>query len=324
MLRTPTVGLLLFLSLVGGVAAQESYPTKPVTLISPYPPGGAADLTARPLAPALERVLKQPVVVVNRVGAGGAVGTQFASTAPADGYTLLLTVFSIATIPEADRVAGRKPRFTRDQFVPIARINADPTMLIVHPSTPWKSVKELVNDAKKRPNEIVFVSAGPYTVAHMAIEVFMQATGIKMRHLPTTGGGPAMTALIGGHAFVTALSTGAVSPQAQAGKVRVLANSGAKQLPAFPGIPTLKELGYDVEVYLWTGIFVRKEVPPDVQKTIRAAVRQAVKDPEFVKASDKMQMLPDYLDAPEFQVWWDKDSEMLAKAIRRIPPPDAK
>jgi tripartite-type tricarboxylate transporter receptor subunit TctC len=324
MLRTSLAGLVVLLSLAGGVAAQEAYPTRAVTIVSPYPPGGAADLTARPLAPALERVLKHPVVVVNRVGAGGAVGTQFAATAPADGYTLLLTVFSIATIPEADRVAGRKPRFTRDQFVPIARINADPTMLIVHPSTPWKSVKELVNDAKKRPNEIVFVSAGPYTVAHMAVEVFMQTAGIKMRHLPTTGGGPAMTALIGGHAFVTALSTGAVSPQAQAGKVRVLANSGAKRLAAFPTTPTLKELGYDMEVYLWTGIFVRKEVPAGVQKTIRAAVRQAVRDAEFVTASQKMQMLPDYLDAPEFQVWWDKDSEMLAKAIRRIPPLDGK
>ena len=133
-----------------------------------------------------------------------------------------------------------------------------------------------------------------------------------------------MTALLGGHAFVTALSTGAVSPQAQAGKLRVLANSGTKRLAAFPDIPTLKELGYDTEVYLWTGIFVRREVPADVQKTLRAAVGQAVRDPEFVKASNKMQMPPDYLDAPEFKTWWDKDSEMLANAIRRIPPPDAK
>ena len=324
MLRISLAGLLFLLPLAGDVAAQDAFPTRPVTIVSPYPPGGAADLTARPLAPALERALKQSVVVVNRVGAGGAVGTQFVLTAPADGYTLMLTVFSISTIPEADRVAGRKPRFTRDQFVPVARINADPTMVIVHPSTPWKSVKELVNDAKKRPNDIIFVSAGPYTVAHMAIEVFMQTAGIKMRHLPTTGGGPAMTALLGGHAFVSALSTGAVSPQANAGKLRVLANSGDKRLAAFPNIPTLKELGYDMEVYLWTGMFVRKEVPPNVLNTIRAAVRQAVQDPEFVKASHKMQMPPDYLDAPEFKAWWDKDSEMLANAIRRIPAPDAK
>ena len=324
MLRMLPAGLLIFLPLAGTVAAQGGYPTKSINLVSPYPPGGAADLTARPLAPALERVLKHPVVVVNRVGAGGAVGTQFVSTAPADGYTIMITVFSISTIPEADRVAGRTPRFTRDQFIPIARINADPTMVIVHPSTPWKSVKELVNDARKRPNEIVFSSAGPFTVAHMAIEVFMQTAGVKLRHLPTTGGGPAMTALLGGHAFVTALSTGAVSPQAKAGKARVLANSGAKRLAAFPDTPTLKELGYDMEVYLWTGIFVRKDVPPEVVKTIRAAVHQAVQDPEFIKASDKMQMPPDYLDAPEFKIWWDRDSEMLAKAIRRMPPLESK
>jgi tripartite-type tricarboxylate transporter receptor subunit TctC len=304
----------------GNVAAQEAYPTHPVTVVSPYPPGGAADLTARPLAPALERALKQPIVVVNRSGAGGAVGTQYVAAAKPDGYTLLITVFSIATIPEADRVAGRKPRFTRDQFVPIARINADPTLLIAHPSTPWKSVKELVADAKKRPNEILYVSAGPYTVGHMAMEVFMHAAGIKMRHLPTTGGGPAMTAILGGQAFVSCLSTGAVAPQAAAGKLRILANTGAKRLAAFPQIPTLKELGYDAEVYLWVGLFAPKGVPQSTLDTIGKAVKQAVDDPEFVKASEKMQMPPDYLDAAAFRKWWDVDSERMVEAVRRIPP----
>jgi len=324
MLRMLTAGLLILSSWASGVAAQEAYPTRPVSLVSPYPPGGAADLTARPLAPALEKALKQPVIVVNRTGAGGAVGTQFVSIAPPDGYTLMITVFSICTIPEADRVAGRKPRFTRDQFVPIGRINADPTLLIVHPSTPWKTAKQLVADAKRRPNDILYVSAGPYTVAHMAMEVFQQAAGVQMRHLPTTGGGPAMTAIVAGHAFVSALSTGAVAPQAKAGKLRVLANTGAKRLAAFPDIPTLKELGYDVEVYLWVGMFARKEVPAPVLDVIRKAVKQAVTDPQFTNASMKMQMPPDYLDAPEFQTWWDKDCARLAGAIRRIPPPQAK
>jgi tripartite-type tricarboxylate transporter receptor subunit TctC len=324
MLRILSGVLLVFLALAGTAAAQEAFPTRPINLVSPYPPGGAADLTARPLAPALEKVLKQPVIVVNRTGAGGAVGTQFVSQAPADGYTLMITVFSICTIPEADRVAGRKPRFTRDQFVPIGRINADPTILIVHPSTPWKSVKELVADAKRKPNDILYVSAGPYTVAHMSMEVFQQVTGVKMRHLPTTGGGPAMTALVAGHAFVSALSTGAVSPQAKAGKLRVLANTGASRLAAFPQTPTMKELGYDMEVYLWVGMFARKEVPGPVLDVVRKAVKQAVTDPQFMTASMKMQMPPAYLDAPEFQSWWDKDCERLASAIRRIPPPDTK
>jgi tripartite-type tricarboxylate transporter receptor subunit TctC len=158
----------------------------------------------------------------------------------------------------------------------------------------------------------------------MAVEVFMQAAGVKMRHLPTTGGGPAMTSLVGGHAFLTALSTGAVAPQAQAGKVRVLASSGAKRLPAFPDTPTLKELGYDAEVYLWTGLFAPRGVPENVLGVLGKAVKQAVSDPDFVNASAKMQMPPAHLDAGAFKKWWDQDTEMLAAAIRRIPPPDAK
>jgi len=324
MRRILLAGFLVVLTLAGTVAAQDAYPTRPVTIVSPYPPGGAADLTARPLAPALERVLKQPVAVVNKVGAGGAVGTQSVTVSPADGYTLLLTVFSISTIPEADRVAGRTPTFTRDQFVPIARLNADPTLLHVRTEAPWKNVKELVDDAKKRPNEILYSSAGNFTVSHMALEVFQQAAGIQLRHLPTTGGGPALTAVLGGHAALSALSTGAITPHAKAGKLRVLAASGSQRLPALPDIPTLKELGYNMEIYLWTGIFVRKGVPDPIIKVLRNAVRQAVNDAEFVAASAKMQMPPAYQDADEFQAWWDKDTEMLASAIRRMPKPEVK
>jgi tripartite-type tricarboxylate transporter receptor subunit TctC len=324
MVRMVLAGILVLLPLVGGAAAQEPYPTRPVTIVAPYPPGGAADLTARPFAPALERALKQPVVVLNKAGAGGAVGTQSVAVAKPDGYTLLLTVFSISAIPEADRVAGRTPTFTRDQFVPIARLNADPTLLMVRADAPWKTAKDLVEDAKKRPNEILYASAGPYSVAHMAVEVFMQTAGIRLRHVPTTGGGPAMTAVLGGHAALAALSTGAVAPQAKAGMVRVLANSGAKRLAAFPEVPTLKELGYDVEVYLWTGLFAPKDVPAHALKTLRDATRQAVQDAEFKAASEKMQMPPAYQDADEFKAWWDKDSEMLAAAIKRIGKMEAK
>jgi len=324
MVRVLLALILILLPLASGTAAQEPYPTRPVTIVAPYPPGGAADLTARPFAPALERALKQPVVVLNKPGAGGAVGTQSVAVAKPDGYTILLTVFSISTIPEAERLAGRTPPFTRDQFVPIARLNADPTLLMVRPEAPWKTLKELVDDAKKRPNEIIYASAGPNTVAHLAMEAFMQAAEIQLRHLPTTGGGPAMTAVLGGHAAVATLSTGAVSAQMKAGKVRVLASSGGKRLPAFPGVPTMKELGYDAEVYLWTGLFARKEVPAHALKTLRDAVRKAVEDDEFKAASEKMQMPPAHLDADEFKAWWDKDSEMLAGVIRRMGKKESK
>lgn len=324
MVRMLLALVLVLLPLASGVVAQEPYPTRAVTIVAPYPPGGAADLTARPFAPALERALKQPVVVLNKPGGGGAVGTQSVAVAKPDGYTIMLTVFSISTIPEAERLAGRTPPFTRDQFVPVARLNADPTLMMVKPDAPWKSVKELVADAKKRPNEILYASAGPNTVAHLAMEAFMQAAGIQLRHLPTTGGGPAMAAVLGGHAAVATLSTGAVSAQMKAGKVRVLASSGGKRLAAFPDVPTMKELGYDAEVYLWTGLFARKEVPAHALRTLREAVKKAVEDDEFKAASEKMQMPPAYLDADEFKTWWDKDSEMLAGVIRKMGKPQSK
>jgi tripartite-type tricarboxylate transporter receptor subunit TctC len=189
---------------------------------------------------------------------------------------------------------------------------------------PVKNVKELNALARSKPNEIVFSSSGPYGITHTPMAMYMDATGVKMRHLPTTGGGPALAAVLGGHVTLSAISTGAATPHVKAGKLRLLANTGAARLPAFPELPTLKELGYNAEVYLWTGIFVRKGVPDNVLKTLGSAVRQAVKDAEFVAASTKMQMLPDYLDAEAFKPWWDKDAEMLAAAIRSMPKPEPK
>jgi len=313
------VGALTFiLALPLAASAQEPFPTRPITLVVPFPPGGAADLTARPFAPTLERALKQPVVIVNKAGAAGAVGTQSVAVVKPDGYTLLLTALTISTIPQVDALFGRTPTFSRDQFVPIARLNADPTLLMVGAERPWKTLSELVEDAKQRPGEIIFSSAGPYSPSHMAAEMFAHAAGIRLRHLPTTGGGPAMTAVLGGHAALSCLSTGAVTPQVKSGKVRVLAATGAKRLAAFPEVPTLKELGYDVEIYLWIGLFAPKGVPAHALKILRDAARQAVRDPEFKAATEKMQMPTAYQDADEFKVWWDQDAEMLAAVIKRI------
>jgi len=150
---TCAVGGLVVLMAVGA-DADEPYPTRPITIVNPFPPGGIADLTARPLAPVLERVLKQPVVVANKAGAAGAVGMQSVAVAKPDGYTLLLGLVSISTIPEVDALFGRVPAFRRDQFVGIARLNADPPILVVGAETPWKTLRELVEDAKRRPGSL--------------------------------------------------------------------------------------------------------------------------------------------------------------------------
>jgi len=315
---------MLLAALLPLAAAAQKYPSRPVTLIVPFPPGGIADLTARPFAPALERVLRQPVVVQNRPGAAGATGAQAAAIAPPDGYTLLVALVSISSAPEVDKLFGRTPIYTRDQFVGIARLNADPPIMVVHPSIPAKNLKEFVALAKKRPGEMIFSSSGPYGASHLPFEMFLQAAGLKMRHLPTTGGGPAMTAVLGGHAATWASPPGIASPHLKAGKVNGFATWGGTRLPDFPNIPTLKESGYDVEYYLWTGFFAPRNVPADVFKTLREATRQAVQDPDFRKGMEKIQTPIAYQDSDEFKAWWDKDAEKIAVAVKRIGKLEAK
>jgi tripartite-type tricarboxylate transporter receptor subunit TctC len=322
MMRIAAIIVLALTTLVTGAAAQEPYPSRPISIVNPFPPGGIADLTGRPLAASLERLLKQPVVIVNKAGAAGAVGAQFASVAKPDGYTLLIALVSISSTPEVDKLFGRPATYTRDQFVGIARLNADPPILAVN--GPWKTLKELVDDAKKRPGEITFASSGPYGASHLPLEMFLQAAGLKMRHLPTTGGAPATTAVLGGHAQLWASPPALAAPHIEAGKMRALATWGATRLAAFPDVPTLKELGYDVEYYLWTGLFAPRGVPASVIQTLRDATRKAVEDPEFKSAMEKAKTPMAYQDADEFKAFWDRDAQRIAATIQFIGKTDAK
>lgn len=324
MVRTFCIIALVLIIPIGAEAAEEPYPSRPITIVVPFPPGGIADLTARPLAPALERVLKQPVVVTNKSGAAGAVGMQYAAVAKPDGYTLLVALVSISTIPEVDILFGRTPAYTRDQLVGIARLNADPPILVVGATMPWKTLKELVEDAKRRPGEIIYSSSGIYGASHVPMEMFLHAAGLKMRHLPTTGGAPAMTAVLGGHAAMWASPPALAAPHLKAGKIRALATWGGTRLAAFPEIPTMKDLGYELEYYLWAGLFAPKNVPANVVRVLRDATRQAVQDPEFKGAMEKIQTPVAYQDADELRAWWDRDARILADVIKRIGKIEAK
>ena len=311
--------LLLSLVAASAVVADEPFPTRPITIVNPFPPGGQVDLTSRPLAAALERILKQPVMLVNKAGAAGAVGMQSVAIAKPDGYTVLITVPAISTLPEVDKLFGRMPTFTREQFVPVARLNADPTILVVNADLPYKSVSELLADASKRPNEIVYSSSGLYGASHVPTEMLLKvAGGLKMRHLPTTGGGPATTAVLGNHAAFWMSTTGPAAPHVKSGKLRPLAVSGAARQPYFPDVPTLKELGYDVEYYLWCGLFAPKNTPAATLTVLRDAVRRAVQDPEFKGAMDKVQVPIAYQDADEFRAGWEADAARLAEVIKAI------
>ena len=321
-MRIAAIIVFTLATLVARAAAQEPYPSRPISIVNPFPPGGIADLTGRPLAATFERLLKQPVVIVNKAGAAGAVGAQFASVAKPDGYTLLIALVSISSTPEVDKLFGRPATYTRDQFVGIARLNADPPILAVN--GPWKTLKELVDDAKKRPGEITFASSGPYGASHLPLEMFLQAAGLKMRHLPTTGGAPATTAVLGGHAQLWASPPALAAPHLEAGKMRALATWGATRLAAFPGVPTLKKLGYDVEYYIWTGLFAPRGVPAPIVQTLRDATRKAVEDPEFRSAMEKAKTPIAYQDADEFKAFWDRDAQRIAAVIQFIGKTEAK
>ena len=188
-----TIGVwcLGIIGLTPGIsAAQEAYPSRPVQIIVPFPPGGVADLVARPLAVSLERILKQPMVVVNKSGAGGAVGMQAAAVSKPDGYTLMVALSSISVMPEVDKLFGRPQTYKLDDFVPVALLTADPTILVIKKEAPWKNVADFVADAKRRPNEIKYSSSGVYGTMHVAMEMLAHAAGIKLRHIPTAGGDP--------------------------------------------------------------------------------------------------------------------------------------
>ena len=316
--RLLNVFFMLLLAAPAAVYAQERFPSRPINLVVPFPPGGVADQTGRPVAAAMEKILKQPVVVANKQGAGGAVGMSAVANAKPDGYTLLMALSSISIIPEADKLFDRTPAYSMDQLTPIALITADPTILVVRADSPWKSVKEFVEDAKKRPGEISFSSSGIYGTLHMATEMFSHAAGIKLKHVPFNGAGPALTAILGGHVDILASGPGVVLPQIKAGKLRPLAGWGAKRVAALPDVPTFKELGYDIEFYIWAGMFAPAGTPAPALKTLREAVGLAVRDPEFKAIMEKLETPVTYMDASEFRKFWDKDAKMLADAVKRV------
>src|SRR5580693_436565 len=304
----------------GGFAQDPAanYPSRAITFINPFPPGGAADVVGRPFAAVLEPIIKQPAVIDTKAGAAGAVGAQVAAHAKPDGYTLLLHIVSISGFTEVDKLFGRKPKFTRDDFIPIARFIADPCVLIVNDQTPYKTLKQFTDDAVKRPNEIIFSSSGLYGALHLPMALYMKAAGIKLRHLPTNGGGPALTALIGNNSQALVSSIAACLGQIKGGKARALASFGAQRSHALPDVPTMKELGYDLEFYLWVGLFAPKGTPEPIVNRIRAFTREAAATAKFREFMANIGQDVDYQDQAEFKAFWDADARRVEDAVRTI------
>ncbi len=297
--------------------AQE-FPTRPIQLIVPFPPGGVADLTGRPTAVALEKILRQPVLVVNRPGAGGATGTAQVARATADGYTLLMGLSSVSIFPVTDRINGKTPSYEMRELAPIALISADPTVLVVRADSNYKTLKDFLDAAKAQPGRLNYASSGVYGTLHVSMEILAHATGVQLFHVPYPGGGPAVAALLGGQVDALASGPSAVMGQLKAGKLRALGSWGDKRLPALPEVATFREQGLDAEFYIWSGVFAPSGTPAPVMQRLRDALRLAVQDPEFKATMAKIETPVSYLDAPEFARFWERDARRLANTLEKI------
>ena len=298
--------------------AQDAYPSRPISMVVPFPPGGVADTVGRPVAEAMARFLKQSVIVENKAGAGGGIGMAQVAKAKPDGYTVLMALSSLVVLPEADKILNRTPMFRIDQLLPIARFTADPTVLVVRADSPWKTYAEFMAHAKSQPGRVTFGSSGNYGTMHVPMEQLKVATSSFMLHVPYTGAAPAVLALLAGQ--VDALSTGPASvlQQIQAGKLRALAHWGDGRLTALPNVPSFKELGLPVQYSQWAGLFVPANTPTAIVDTLRQAARFAAQDTRAVGVLTAAGTSFQFQDAPDFDRFVQADARNMAALVQRI------
>jgi len=311
--------------LSGAIAyAQEAYPSRAIQIIVPNPPGGMNQITAQPLSAVIENLTKQPAPVLNKPGGTAAVGTAYVATQKPDGYNILVTTPNIYLVVEKNKAQNVESPYRLEQIQPIALTSADPLVFTVQTESPYRSIKDFIADAKAKDGQLIYSSSGQYSVTHVPFEMFLHANGLKMRHVPTTGGGPAVVQLLGGHVQATSQGVAAVVPQIKGGKLRGLATFGAKRHPSLPDVPTFKELGQDLEAYLWVGLFTTAGVPESTLKAMRDLVRRAINDPLYRQAMQKANVEVDYRDTPEFVQFFNADHKRLGAVVAMLAKEDKK
>jgi tripartite-type tricarboxylate transporter receptor subunit TctC len=277
------------------LAMAADFPAKEVQIIVPWSAGGATDLIFRALANTTEKYLKKPVVVVNRPGGGGAVGYTEGSKAKPDGYTLTAAVTPLTILPHNVKTA-----FTYRSFVPIINVVSDPSMFLVQAKAPWKDLKEFLTYAKQNPGMITVGNSGAGGGVHLVALAFQNAAGVKLNHIPFAGGGPSVTALLGGHINAVVVSPPEGIAHIKAGKLRIIALFADKRLSMFPNVPTVSEQGVPFVMGMWRGLVAPKGTPPAVIKKLHDAFQKGMNDPAFKKNARDMSINLNYLGGADF------------------------
>jgi tripartite-type tricarboxylate transporter receptor subunit TctC len=277
------LGLLLASNTLLSIASAASWPERPIRMIIPWPPGGSTDIVGRILAADLSARLKQQVIIDNRAGAGSIVGLQLATAAPPDGYTFMMTSTAYGFLIDKPKV----PVDLVNSFAPVAMIGFGDSALVVHPSFPVRTVRDLIELAKRRPGEIFYASSGIGGFPHMNTELFKLKTGVNLVHVPFKGGGPAAADVIAGHTQLQFASLVTVVPHIQSGRLRLVATGGPKRDPRYSNVPTIAETVHGYESRIWWGIFAPPKTPPDIIARFHAETMEVISLPTFQKRLDE-------------------------------------
>jgi tripartite-type tricarboxylate transporter receptor subunit TctC len=298
-----TIGLLPFavlFAMASAVSAGEAFPVRSITLIVPYPAGGATDVVTRPLAEGAKKALGQSVVVENRAGGGGAVGVGAVVGKKPDGYLLAVAVESL----HRNSYLNKLPFDTVTDLSPIIGFSGNLYGILVRPDSPHKTLKDLVDHIKANPGKVSYMASGVGTSGHIAMEeLAVKAGGLKLQHVPSKGDQESSAALLGGHVDFISTSSGFI-PLVEAGQLRLLAVYSSKRAKKFPDVPTTKELGYGVVQEAPIAVFGPKGLPADAVKVLHDAFKKAMDDPAFIGAMDKFQMPILYMSTVELTKYW--------------------
>ena len=312
------LGVLILFTANAFVFAAE-FPSKAITVIVPRPPGGSRDVIARTFASVGEKLLGQPIVVINKAGAGGFAGGLAGAQAPPDGYTLTLTSSADTCAIEWEIASGRKPPFTLNDFVTIGSFTLSPPLVVVPYNSPWKTLADLIKDCKAKPNHYAYAVGGMYGSVHMSTEIFMNAAGIKARNVPFKGGGPALTAIVGGHVDFSLQMPSTAINLARGNKLRILAGMGDSRIDSIPDVPTMKELGVNAKNYQMLGLLAPKKTPRPVVEKLKGILAKTVKDKSFIDAVEKTGEDPYYMDGDELSKYLEQESKLIAKIMTELP-----
>ncbi len=314
MLKKMFCFLAVGLACIAPLAVQAAdFPEKEVSIIIPWAPGGATDLVFRAVAAASQKHLGQAVGIVNRAGGGGAVGYTEGAQAKPDGYTLTAAVTPLTILPHQVKTA-----FTYKSFDPVINIVSDPSMFLVRAEAPWKTMREFLDQAGKNPGMISVGNSGAGGGVHLVALAFEKAAGVKFNHIPFSGGGPSVTALLGGHINAVSVSPPEGISQIQAGKLRIIALFAEKRLDMFPAVPTVKEQGVNFAMGMWRGLAAPKGTPAAVIQKLHDAFKKGMDDPGFIKNAKDMAVNLEYLSPADFGKLMAEDDEFYAKLVKDV------